>query len=273
MTGDNDLPHAALAYAERGWPVIPLHSPSERGCSCGRADCESQGKHPRTSHGLKDASREPTTIREWWRRWPDANIGILTGPESGLFVLDIDGKQGEESLVGFSRRGLRLPDTYTVQTGGGGQHAYFVLPEGKDVRNSQSKIAPGLDIRGAGGYVVAPPSLHASGGQYEINESAIPPAPCPEWLLSHLQEPQGAQNGQSARTTGGLARAPIGKGGRTNRLVSLAGTMQKRGMAPDAIEAALLAENAMFSPPLSQVFPPSLERCMSCPNQALYCEA
>lgn len=253
MNISSDLGAAALDYAARGWLVIPLHTPTPDGCSCGKADCppKSHGKHPRTAHGLKDASRDPATIREWWTHWPDANIGIVTGPESGILVLDVDGKQGEESLIQFERRGSHLPDTYTIRTGGGGQHIYFLWPEGANVRNSQSKIASELDIRGQGGYVVAPPSLHASGARYEINESAIPPAPCPEWLLSLIREPQGAQNGQSARKAGTVTGAPIGKGGRTNHLVSLAGTMHKRDMDPAAIEAALLTENtAKCSPPL-----------------------
>ncbi len=240
----------ALGYAARGWLVIPLHSPAAHGCSCGRADCESPGKHPRTAHGLKDASRDPATIREWWTRWPDANIGIVTGAESGILVLDVDGKQGEQSLIELERRYGPLPDSYTVRTGGGGQHLYFLWPKGADVRNSQSRIAPGLDIRGNGGYVVAPPSVHASGARYEINESAIPPVLCPGWLLSLIQEPQGAQTPQSTSVVGALVNQPIGKGGRTKHLVSLAGSMHKRGMTPAAIEAALLVENGVFSPPL-----------------------
>ncbi len=248
-----DLATAALEYAARGWLVVPLHSPTVHGCSCGRAACASPAKHPRTVHGLKDASRDPVTIREWWGRWPDANIGIVTGPESGLLVLDVDGKLGEESLIDFERRGFHLPDTYTIRTGGGGQHPYFLWPEGTDVRNSAGKIAPGLDIRGQGGYVVAPPSLHASGARYEINESAIPPVPAPEWLLSLIQAQTSPQTGQSAPAAGAVAGTPIGKGGRTKHLVSLAGTMHKRGMDPAAIEAALLAENAAKSyPPLPE---------------------
>lgn len=226
--------------------MIPLHSPTACGCSCRRAECESPGKHPRTAHGLKDASRDPAMIREWWNHWPDANIGIVTGPESGIFVLDVDGKRGEESLIELERRYSSLPDTYTVRTGGGGLHLYFLWPEGADVRNSQSRIAPGLDIRGEGGYVVVPQSLHASGTRYEVNESAILPAPCPEWLLSLSREPQGAP------AAGATASQLVGKGARTNRLVSLAGSMHKRGMTPEAIEAALLKENARFAPPLPE---------------------
>ncbi len=237
---------AALDYAARGWLVIPLHTPTARGCSCGRADCQSVGKHPRTRNGSKDASRDPAVIHEWWKRWPDANVGIATGPESGILVLDIDGKQGEQSLIDLAQRGFALPDTYTVRTGSGGQHHYFDWPEGTDVRNSARKIAPGLDIRGVGGLVAAPPSLHKSGRRYEVNESATDPAPCPEWLLSLIQAPQGAQAKQSAQ-----ANASIVKGQRTPHLVSLAGTMHKRNMDPAAIEAALLQENlAKCNPPL-----------------------
>ena len=95
-------------------------------------------------------------------------------------VRNVYGRQGEESLIELQRRGCHLPDTYTVKTGGGGQHLYFLWPEGAGVRNSAGKIAPGLDVRGHGGYVVAPPSLHASGARYEVNESAVPPALCLE---------------------------------------------------------------------------------------------
>lgn len=201
---------------------------------------------------MKDASRDPAMIREWWNRWPNANTGIVTGPESGILVLDVDGKQGEESLIELERRYSPLPDTYTVRTGGGGLHLYFLWPKGADVRNSQGKIAQSLDIRGQGGYVVASPSIHASGGRYEVNESAILPAPCPEWLLSLNQEPQDAQTRQGTPAAGAAASQPVGKGGRTNRLVSLAGSMHKRGMTPEAIEAALLKENARFDPPLPE---------------------
>ena len=80
MDEEADLGRAALGYVERGWFVIPLHSPTARGCSCGQSKCQSPAKHPRIANWPKNASRDPATIREWWRRWPDANIGIVTGP-------------------------------------------------------------------------------------------------------------------------------------------------------------------------------------------------
>src|SRR5271157_4718108 len=232
----SELLRAALDYAKRGWHVVPLHNPTARGCSCGHADCASPAKHPRTAHGLKDASHDPATIRQWWAQWKDANVGITTGPESGIMVLDVDGKKGEESLIELTQSEFILPDTYTVRTGGGGQHIYFVYPPVLDVRNSASKIAPGLDIRGAGGYVVASPSHHISGRRYEVNESAIPPTPCPDWLLSLIREPQGVP---AVSTVASEHLIPKGKG--DPEKLALAGTMFRKRQPLDVIMAAVIA--------------------------------
>ena len=94
----NSLLSEALQYAAGGWHVLPLHTPKSDGCSCGKIDCTSAGKHPRTASGLKQASKSVETIRRWWGRWPEANIGIATGPESGLCVLDVDGEEGQTAL-------------------------------------------------------------------------------------------------------------------------------------------------------------------------------
>lgn len=238
---------AALDYAERGWLVVPLHSPTPKGCSCGRVDCGSPAKHPRTSHGLKDATRDPEIIRGWWTRWPKANIGLLTGPESGILVLDVDGAQGLETLSKCEAKGLRFPDTFAVATGRG-SHFYFQYPTGLAVHNSAGKIGLGLDIRGMGGYVVAPPSRHSTGSLYTCAEPRKALVPAPEWLLA-LIEGKTKPAATPAPATGTL----ISKGDRTPRLVSLAGTLHKRGMSSEAITAALLAENlAKCEPPLPE---------------------
>ena len=91
-------------------PRIALHSPTVDKCSCGNHDCKKVGKHPRTAHGLTDASTDATIIRDWWERWPAANVGIATGPESGVFVLDVDGEDGQASLKGLEALG-HLPQT------------------------------------------------------------------------------------------------------------------------------------------------------------------
>ena len=91
---------AALDYASRGWAVIPLHHPTTaRPCSCGRADCDSPGKHPRTDHGVKDATTDETAIRRWWGQDPAANVGIATGAVSGIAVVDIDPRNGGRQSV------------------------------------------------------------------------------------------------------------------------------------------------------------------------------
>ncbi|MHB1139918.1 MAG: bifunctional DNA primase/polymerase, partial [Microthrixaceae bacterium] len=85
---------AALEYARQGRPVFPCHTPTHGGCSCHRSACSSPGKHPRTPNGLRDASTDPQVVAAWWRRWPDANVGVMTGRQSGLVVVDVDPDHG-----------------------------------------------------------------------------------------------------------------------------------------------------------------------------------
>src|SRR5262245_50703619 len=128
MTGHGDelILMAALAYARRDWPVIPLYTVQSGQCSCGRAGCAHTGKHPRTRNGLKDATTLERPIRAWWEQSPDANVGIVTGWKSGLLVLDVDPRHGgDESLLELERQHGSLPHTIEVLTGGGGRHLYF----------------------------------------------------------------------------------------------------------------------------------------------------
>jgi hypothetical protein len=156
---------AALALAARGQPVFPVHTPNTDGsCSCRRPECDDVGKHPRTRNGLKDATTDPEQIRTWWTWWHDANVGMATGK---IIVLDVDPRHGgDESLHDLEQQYDPLPDTVTVETGSGGRHHWFSPPQGAEIRNSEGKIGPGLDVRGVGGYVLVPPSLHASGRRY-----------------------------------------------------------------------------------------------------------
>ena len=161
----------ALEYAAQGFAVFPVFEMGPGGaCACGRPDCSSPGKHPRVSRGLKEASKDPEVVRSWWTQWPEANIGIATGSPSGIFVMDVDIKNnGHHELARLIEEHGAIPDTRICQTGGGGFHVYFRLPPGQRIPNSAGKIAPGIDVRGDGGYVVAPPSNHYSGGCYEWN--------------------------------------------------------------------------------------------------------
>jgi hypothetical protein len=172
MSNDNSIPEilqAALAYAKRGWRVIPVYSPNGSGCSCKEINCESPGKHPRNAHGLKEATIDEEQIKRWWQRWPDANVGIATGAASGLVVLDVDPRHGgDKTLEALQEKYGGLPDTVIARTGGGGWHFFFKHP-GFYVKcdNRGELLGAGIDIKGAGGYIVAPPSLHASGRRYE----------------------------------------------------------------------------------------------------------
>jgi putative DNA primase/helicase len=163
---------AALEYAARGWRVFPVHSPTgraDRPCSCGKLDCTNVGKHPRTARGFKDATTDEAQIREWWTMWPDANIGVATGIASGIWVLDVDGAEGQAALAQFEREHGPLPETVGQVTGSGGRHLLFRYVPGL---TNKVKFAPGLDVRTDGGYVVVPPSLHVSGRRYEWEVTA-----------------------------------------------------------------------------------------------------
>lgn len=240
----------AVALAEKGYAVFPVWGiDSATGkCLCGGksscgADGENAGKHPITPRGLTEATTRVTQVRVWWAKYPDANIGIATGEVSGIVVLDVDGQKGFSALAGRA-----LPTTPSVTTGrvDGGTHFYFAHPGGR-VKNSVGKLGTGLDIRGDGGYVIAPPSRHKSGNVYQWGESLDTPlAELPKWILTKIDEASsGFDNSQDGEI--------IEKGGRDVYLTSLAGSMRKRGMPESAIFAALWAtNNERCSPPLSE---------------------
>ena len=150
---------AALAYARHGIPVLPVHEPAaEGGCSCGRPGCDRPGKHPLPRHGLRDATTDPRQIEMWCERRPTASLGLVTGVV--MDVADVDSVTGWHALRHLC--GGAMPVGPQVRTGGGGWHFWFrPLGYGNRVR-----LLPGLDWRGAGGYVVAPPSRHVSGSAY-----------------------------------------------------------------------------------------------------------
>lgn len=182
---------AALRYAAGGWPVFPL---------------QPRGKQPRTKHGLRDATTDRRRVRAWWAACPSANIGIATGR---LLVVDVDGPEGRAALAALQREHSPLPPTLQASTARGA-HLYFALDEGPPIPNSAGRLAPGLDIRGAGGYVVAPPSVHPDGSIYRWARR-IKPAPIPGWLASLLRPPP----------PGPQVRAPLpaalGRGDRAER--------------------------------------------------------
>lgn len=184
---------AALAYQARGWRVIQLHSVGPDGvtCSCHRGgNCTSKGKHPRDNEWQKNPPLSTPDIYALWDERPKANIGIATGSESGVFVVDLDPKDdGVEAFKALvAENGGEFPTTYCAQTGSGGYHYYLRMPEGMEVRNSQSKIAKGIDIRGTGGQVVAAPSRTDKGVYTVVRDVEV--ASAPSWLLGLLGKDQ-----------------------------------------------------------------------------------
>lgn len=204
-----ELLAAAVAYAQRGWGVIPVRWVEPDGsCACARgAECASPAKHPVHDDWPDVATCDPVTVASWWRpepegiarEWfPRANIGIVTGRKSGIFVLDVDTYAGGSQTLGaYERRNGELPETRVHQTGRGGTHYIFTHP-GFDVRNSAKKVlGPGLDVKGERGFIVAPPS-ESSYGPYEINPAHdIVPAEAPGWLLDLLRNYDKSQNGSA----------------------------------------------------------------------------
>jgi hypothetical protein len=142
----------ALAIAKSGHRVFPL---------------KPRSKVPATEHGLKDATIDPETIRAWWTKTPDANIGLPTG--AGFLVIDVDGQKGSDSLDQLERELGRLPGTYTVETASG-RHIYLRASEWERIRNSAGKLGAGLDVRGKGGYVVGEGSIHKDGTRYTASD-------------------------------------------------------------------------------------------------------
>lgn len=163
----------ALGYAERGWAVFPL-APGSKLPLIPKA---------RGGHGFHDATVDPDVIAKWWKRAPRAGIGIRTGAGSGLLVLDVDGEAGERSLTELVSNNGALPDTLVARTGRGGRHFYFAYPDGT-VRNSAGRLGDGLDTRGEGGYVVAPPTPVKDGSYQWLNADVV--ADPPRWLVDKL---------------------------------------------------------------------------------------
>lgn len=182
-TSDPGLKAAALAYETTGWRVVPLHNVGPDGltCSCNRGrNCTSKGKHPR----IKEWQREAIDIEEAWTRWPKANVGLATGEASGFWVLDID-PDGMEAFGALIAEHGKLPETRTVKTPRGTWHYYFRLPDDFIPTNSSGRLPKGVDVRGAGGQVVAPPSVTDNGAYKRVGKPLIVAAPA--WLLELIR--------------------------------------------------------------------------------------
>ena len=203
--------HAAVLYAEQfGFYVFPVVP---------------RGKNPLTSNGFKDASRELNQLSRWWGQWPDASIGISCG-HSGLDVIDIDrtaDMSAEEALVELEQQFGSLPTTPHVLTGGGGFQFYF---RSKDPINSKIRLLKNVDLKSAGGYVIAPPSIHATGKMYSWELlhkiTDLPIADSPSWLKD-LNKPIASQTVRPLNFWCDLFKNGLEKGARNDGLTKLAG--------------------------------------------------
>ena len=249
---------AALDYARRGWAVFPCHTWTEGRCTCEGIGCSSPAKHPLTANGCKDATTDDELLVDWWTQTKGlANVAIATGESSGLVVVDVDPKSGGlDILADLEQTHGNLPLTPTVQTGSGGKHYYFRYPAGTKIGN-RTGIVQGIDVRGDGGYVIAPPSDHASGGRYSwLVPSTTAVAEIPGWLLGMMQLPKIAKDGSPGMIlkltdTLDLAIAPgVGEGKRHDTLCRLVGAHLGRGEEPDAILTLARAWASRCTPPL-----------------------
>jgi putative DNA primase/helicase len=251
-TALTELLDAALESAKHA-PVFPVYGIVDGRCECGRATCDkNSGKHPHAElapHGFKDATSDPATIRAWWARAPRGNIGT---PTSWCAVLDVDPRHGgDETLAELERVHGSLPDTAEVLTGGGGRHLYFAPVPGLQCKNG---IAPGLDIKADGGYVLLPPSNHKSGRPYldEILHPLFdtPLAPMPAWLLAMaVSHRNGHEEPTSAETDWAALLQGAPDGARHATALRIAGHYFGKRLATSEVETILLGYAARCVPP------------------------
>lgn len=206
------LADAARHYAEVGWYVHPLRP---------------QAKLPATRHGVLDATNEVARVGAWWRLSPRANIGIATGP-SGLLVVDLDGEEGRLSWTRLVGRNGGHQRTRVAETGKpDGLHIYF---DG-DGPSTTGRLGPGIDTRGRGGYVIAPPSVHPNGCRYRWRDAVAPIADAPVWLLDVLKPAPPPPVGERGSLPPGVKATPYGRAA-------------LEGLADDLLGAAAGTRNA-----------------------------
>lgn len=265
----------AIDYAQNyasvyDWAVFPVHSIDADGlCTCRDTACKSQGKHPKTANGVKDASKDEGVIAGWFESG-NSNIGVATGAVSGLVVVDIDVDKGadwkELMIAGIDQTVFNTPKIKT----GAGYHYYYKIPAGVQIKNSANKLGRFIDVRGDGGYVVAPPSKHVSGKTYEAANELYELLEFPKAWLDKLNAPvantngtNGNSNGQnynSAQANGFVVPPPspgiilpdvLNQGSRNVEMTKIAGALRSKGLSEGAIYAAINIENQRIcKPPL-----------------------
>jgi hypothetical protein len=262
----------ALHYASLGIRVLPLHYITPAGkCSCGGTEVNQKckpGKHPFSRlvpNGILNATNDLKQVREWFFDTP-YNLGLATGWDSGIFVLDRDDRDGgDSSLAALEAQYGKLPQTLTQITGGG-VHYVFQMPLQHDIKNSAGKIAPGIDVRANGGYVVGAPSRHANGKNYSWNSGGLPQvdeiAQPPRWLIDLAMSGKSKQakvptSSQKVAANTDVFNIPdqISDGqGREDFILRYSGHLRSRGVDQTTVERTVLDYNLLhISPPLDEV--------------------
>jgi hypothetical protein len=236
----------ALRYQSLKLPIFP---------------CQIRGKEPACARGCLDATIDIDRINGWWGQIRDLNVALATGEPSGLFVVDVDGEAGRHTLADLEDKYGKLPPTISVITGrdGSGEHLYFRLGSHR-VRNSAGLMGAGLDIRGTGGYVLLPPSVHPSGRIYHWSvDNPDDFAAAPEWLHQIIDDKQNGERGPNGKQTqeywDALFESDIVEGeGRHEAVIKVAGKLHHSGLHdPFALYHATSWFNQLHCrPPIAQ---------------------
>ena len=173
--GNFTLPEAAVLYAKHGVPVLPLHGIRNNRCTCGTFCGEAAGGHPRVPGSFRAATTNLPQIRRYWRKWPDANIGIATGAASGLAVVTVQRDLGAAPLSWLVAQFGPLPRVPTAKTPHG-LSLYF-----RDCGEISSALPDGIEIHAAASFAIVPPSRHVSGHRYEWCQHAA------QWIIAEFR--------------------------------------------------------------------------------------
>lgn len=243
----------AIKYHKRNWSIIPIHEVKNGTCTCNSKDCTNPGKHPRVKwKEYQDRLPTEEEIYKWWTKWPNSNIGLVTGKVSGAIALDIDKRsKGEDTIREMV---LTIPTTLTNKTGGGGWHYIFRHPQ-FDCRNFAGKrgetVLQGIDFRGDGGFIVLPPSTHSSGNSYSWVDESTDIAEAPDWLLRLIQEQAiDVEYNLTTKTTSPLGGFKEGK--RDNELYRYACRLRSKGISKEEAGLLVCKAAANCSPPFSE---------------------
>ena len=213
----NELHRAARTLAAKGLAVLP---------------CVAGGKEPAVPGGVYDATTDAKIIDEWWQLLPDANVAVACGAISGIFAIDVDGPEGEETIRKLEERFDPLPPSIECVTGGGGRHVYYRLGEHRVPKNTVGKIGPHVDTRSDGGFCVVPPSIHSTGRRYEWSvDSASEFKDAPDWIHALMVEVDEAK-AKPVEEWRAIASGVVEEGRRNDTLARLSGHLLRHHIDP-----------------------------------------